>query len=46
MPMLLMTSRRNHLLRGSSPRLEIPAVIAAHKETGKTTYESGAGGKA
>jgi hypothetical protein len=41
MPMLLMTSRRNHLLKGgTNPRIEW-AVLALHKETGKTTYESG-----
>ena len=40
MPMLLMTSRRNHMLKGIQPRIE-SAVLALHKETGKTTYESG-----
>jgi outer membrane protein assembly factor BamB/tetratricopeptide (TPR) repeat protein len=41
MPVLLMTSRRNHLMKGGvNPRIE-SAVLALHKETGKTTYESG-----
>jgi outer membrane protein assembly factor BamB len=40
MPILLMTSRRNHLMKGTQPRAE-SAVAAIHKETGKFVYESG-----
>ena len=41
MPILLMTSRRNHLLKnGGQPHAE-SAVAALHKETGKFVYESG-----
>ena len=41
MPILLLTSRRSHLAKGGvQPRME-SEVLALHKETGKTVYESG-----